>query len=156
MTEYIKWLRSYVGNKPLIQCGTGVIIENDKGEILLIKRTDNKCWGYPGGSVELGERVEDTAKREVFEETGLVAENLSLFSVFSGEEIHYVYPNGDEVYNIDIVYICKKYSGVPTPDGVESEDIQFFSIDNLPENISPPLAKPISEYINMRKNKPAV
>lgn len=105
MTEYMKFLRGYVGQQPLLQCGASVIVENEAGELLLQLRTDNHCWGYPGGSVELGESVEETAKRELFEETGLVAEELVLFSVFSGEELYYIYPNGDEVHNIDIVYL---------------------------------------------------
>lgn len=152
MSGYIMWLRSFVGHKPLLQCGTGVIVENDKGEILLIKRTDNGCWGYAGGSVELGEKVEDTARRELFEETGLIAESLELFSVFSGEDTHYVYPNGDEVHNIDIVYICRKFSGELKPDKDEASDAKFFDIDNIPEKISPPLIVPLKKYIEMRKN----
>lgn len=145
------WLRSFVGHKPLLQCGAGVIVENEKGEILLIKRTDNCCWGYAGGSVELGEKVEDTASRELFEETGLIAEKLELFSVFSGEDTHYTYPNGDEVHNIDIVYICRKFSGNLNPDKIEASDAKFFDINSIPENISPPLIVPLKKYIEMRK-----
>ena len=141
-----------MGHKPLLQCGAGVIVENEKGEILLIKRTDNGCWGYAGGSVELGEKVEDTACRELFEETGLIAKDLKLFSVFSGEDTHYVYPNGDEVHNIDIVYICRKFSGELKPDKNEASEAKFFGIDNIPEDISPPLIVPLKKYIEMRKN----
>ena len=116
------------------------------------KRTDNGCWGYAGGSVELGEKVEDTASRELFEETGLIAEELELFSVFSGEDTHYTYPNGDEVHNIDIVYICRKFSGNLNPDKIEASDAKFFDINSIPENISPPLIVPLKKYIEMRKN----
>ena len=151
MSGYIMWLRSFVGHKPLLQCGAGVIVENEKGEILLIKRTDNGCWGYAGGSVELGEKVEDTACRELFEETGLIADNLELFSVFSGEDTHYIYPNGDEVHNIDIVYICKAYHGEMKADLNEASEVRFFDINNLPDNISPPLIVPIKKYIECNK-----
>lgn len=151
MSDYIMWLRSFVGHQPLLQCGAGVIVENDKGEILLIKRSDNGCWGYAGGSVELGEKVEDSACRELFEETGLVADELELFSVFSGEDTRYTYPNGDEVHNIDIVYICRKFHGELCPDITEAKDAVFFNIDSLPENISPPLIVPIKKYLEMRK-----
>lgn len=152
MSGYIMWLRSFVGHQPLLQCGTGVIVENENGEILLIRRTDNGCWGYAGGSIELGERVEDAATRELFEETGLEALSLELFSVFSGEDTRYTYPNGDEVHNIDIVYICREYKGELKPDNEEASEARFFDINNLPENISPPLIVPLEKYVEMRKN----
>ena len=107
MSNYIMDLRKIVGHRPLLQVGAGVIVEDALGRVLLQLRSDNHCWGYAGGSVELDEVVEEAAKRELFEETGLVANELSLFGVFSGKETHYIYPNGDEVSNIDIVFICK-------------------------------------------------
>ena len=107
MSNYIMDLRKIVGHRTLLQVGASVILEDAQGRILLQKRSDNHCWGYAGGSVELDEVVEDAAKRELFEETGLIAEKLELFGVFSGKETHYVYPNGDEVSNVDIVFICK-------------------------------------------------
>ena len=73
--------------------------------MLLGKRTDNHQWGYAGGSIELGETVEEAAKRELFEEMGLVADEMELFYINSGEETHYIYPNGDEVYNVEIIEI---------------------------------------------------
>lgn len=95
MSNYILDLREFVGKRPLIQCGTSVII-SDKNKILMQLRTDNKKWGLPGGSVEIGEKVEETAVREVKEETGLTIclNGLKLFGVFSGERQHYIYPNG--------------------------------------------------------------
>lgn len=47
--NYIKEMRKVVGHAPLMVISCGVIIENDKGEILLQKRRDNGCWGLPGG-----------------------------------------------------------------------------------------------------------
>ena len=41
------------------------------------------------------------SKRELFEETGLIAHDLELFGVFSGKDLHYIYPNGDEVLSQD-------------------------------------------------------
>ena len=112
---YILDLRKYVGHRPLIQVGASVIVEDSQGRILLQLRSDNHCWGTCGGSIEPDERVEDAARRELFEETGLTAEALELFGVFSGPELHYVYPNGDEVSNIDIVFLCRSFTGeLPT------------------------------------------
>jgi ADP-ribose pyrophosphatase YjhB (NUDIX family) len=44
-----------------------VIVANDKGEILMIRRTDNGNWAVPGGGMELGESITDTAVRETSE-----------------------------------------------------------------------------------------
>lgn len=150
MTEYIKTLRKIVGHMPILQCGASVIVENEQGEILLQLRKDNYCWGYPGGSVELDEVVEEAAKRELFEETGLIANELKLFGVFSGKDMHYIYPNGDEVSNIDIVYVCSFYSGVLKKKKDEVIDLKFFPLSDLPENLSPPNIKALKEYIRKR------
>ena len=53
MGDYIMDMRRRVGHIPLMQCGASVIVENDRGEVLLQLRTDNGEWGYPGGAVEL-------------------------------------------------------------------------------------------------------
>lgn len=139
MSGYILDLRKIVGHRPLLQVGASVIVENAQGEVLLQKRADNHCWGYAGGSVELDEVVEEAARRELYEETGLIAEDLVLFGVFSGKDTHYVYPNGDEVSNVDIVYLCKSYSGELKKQDSEVEELQFFRADALPEKLSPPI-----------------
>ena len=107
MPGYIMDLRKLVGNRTLMQCAASIIIVNEKNQILLGKRTDNHKWGYAGGSIELDEKVEDCARRELFEETGLIADEIEFFMVNSGPEVHYVYPNGDEVSNIEIIYVQK-------------------------------------------------
>ena len=113
-------------------------------------RTDNNCWACPGGLVDVNEVVEEAAKRELTEETGIVAHSLELFGVFSGEEHYHVYPNGDEISVVDIVYICKDFSGKVKADNLESIDAKFFPIDNLPENMSPPVIPVIKKYLDNR------
>jgi ADP-ribose pyrophosphatase len=146
MTEYMKRLRQLVGHEHVMQCGASVILVNDKNEMLLQKRRDNGCWGYAGGSVELSENTEITARRELFEETGLTAGKLELYGVFSGENQHYIYPNGDEVSNIDIVYVCREYSGELRCQASEVLELRFFALDSLPENLSPPVADIILKF----------
>ncbi|KPU26356.1 ADP-ribose pyrophosphatase [Caloranaerobacter sp. TR13] len=147
MLEYVKEMRKYIGHKPLLLCGASVIVIDSNGRVLLQHRKDNDCWGFPGGAVELGERVEDAAVREVFEETGLKIINMDLFGVYSGKELYYKYPNGDEVYNIDVVYISKSYSGDLHVDGFEAKDVRFFAIDEIPQKISPPAKPVINDFI---------
>ena len=59
MSNYIMDLRKVVGHAPLLQAGASIIVENENGQVLLEKRTDNHQWGYAGGSIELGETVEE-------------------------------------------------------------------------------------------------
>ena len=151
MSDYIMDLRTIVGHRPLLQVGASVIVVDSDNLILLQLRSDNHCWGYAGGSVELDEAVEDAAKRELFEETGLIAERLELFGVFSGKDTHYIYPNGDEVSNVDIVYICKHYTGKLKCQDGEVDALKFFPIDEIPENISKPIRKPLSKWIEQNR-----
>ena len=149
---YILDLRKYVGHRPLIQVGASVIVEDSQGRILLQLRADNHCWGTCGGSIEPDERVEDAARRELFEETGLTAEALTLFGVFSGPELHYVYPNGDEVSNIDIVFLCRSFSGELKPQADEVEKLRFFAVDEIPENLSPPIRPVVEKWIKLNRS----
>ena len=135
-------MRKVVGHRCILQVGASVILEDEHGRVLLQKRADNHLWGYAGGSVELDEKVEDAAKRELFEETGLTANSLELFGVFSGKELHYIYPNGDEVSNIDVVYVCRDYCGELKRQEDEVVELKFFDYANLPEKLSPPI-KPV-------------
>ena len=151
MSGYIMELRKIVGHRPLLQVGAGVIVENGKGEVLLQKRADNHCWGYAGGSLELDEVVEDAARRELFEETGLIAKELELFGVFSGPDTHYIYPNGDEVSNVDIVYLCRSYEGTLKCQEEEVEELRFFPADALPDDLSPPIRKPLLQWAKLKR-----
>lgn len=150
MSNYIMDLRKIVGHLTLIQVAASVIIENDKGQILLGKRTDNHKWGYAGGSIEIDEKVEDCALRELYEETGLVGEELEFFMISSGKEVHYIYPNGDEVSNVEIIYTCNKYHGELKPQLEEISELRFFDIDKLPKDISDPLVPVLDEYVKRR------
>lgn len=133
-------------------CGASVIIYKDN-KVLLQQRKDNKCWGYHGGRVELGEVVEEAAKRELFEETGLKAESLEFFGVFSGLELHHIYPDGNEVYIIDIVYTCNNFSGDIKMQESECIDMKWFSYNEIPENLSPPIESALRKFVTQQTLK---
>lgn len=134
--NYIKEMRKDVGHAPLMVASCGVIIENDKGEILLQKRRDNGCWALLGGSMEIGEKFIETAKREVYEEAGIEIGELTLFGIYSGEDGIITYPNGDVCYGTGIVFKTTVYSGEIQNNTEEALEHRFFNKTNLPDNIN--------------------
>jgi ADP-ribose pyrophosphatase YjhB (NUDIX family) len=75
-----------------IRVGSAVVLENDKGEVLLVKRKYEPAKGYwvlPGGRIEYGESFTATPVRELKEETGLnisVGDQIGAFEIISPEE----------------------------------------------------------------------
>ncbi|WP_332646770.1 NUDIX hydrolase [Lysinibacillus sp. 54212] len=132
--EYYKYLRQYIGSKPLILPGSVVIICNTKDEVLLQQRPDGK-WGLPGGLMNLGESFEQVAEREVFEETGLNVESLKMLGVFSGEDYYMKAPNGDELYCVTAVFLTKHVNGNISCDSSETLALHYFDYAHLPENM---------------------
>lgn len=134
--SYVKELRELVGNRPLILPGAVVIILNNQNEVLLQHRTDGG-WGLPGGLMELGESLEETARREVKEETGLIIDELELIGVFSGEDYFLKVANGDELYSVTAVYVTRDIQGEIEVDLTESIEVQYFQLEGLPDGLLP-------------------
>ena len=125
--------------------GAAIIIYQEN-KVLLQKRKDNGYWAIHGGAVEIGEIVEEAAKRELYEETGLIANNIVLFDVYSGEDRLFTYPNGDKVYLIGIVYMCKDFSGNLKLETDETSDLKWFKVNEYPEHIHPPNKRLLDDF----------
>jgi ADP-ribose pyrophosphatase YjhB (NUDIX family) len=144
--DYITSLRKHIGHAPLLMVGAGMLVVDGNHRLLLLERTDVDCWGLPGGAVELGESVEKAARRETREETGLEIGEISLFGVFSGPRYHFIYPNGDEVYNISIVYLCRDWTGGIRLNN-EHRGWAWFTATDIPKNTCPPIRSIVERYI---------
>jgi 8-oxo-dGTP pyrophosphatase MutT (NUDIX family) len=153
--NYVKGLRKLVGTRPLILPGAVVMILNDHHELLLQHRTDGG-WGLPGGLMELGESLEETARREVKEETGLEVGELDLVNIFSGAEYYFKVSNGDELYSVTAVYATKDVRGKMEVDETESVEIQFFKLDELPDGLTDEYRSYITPYIDQLKKESEV
>jgi len=148
MTGYIAEMRRLVGHRTIMQCAASIIVVDEQGRLLLGRRTDNHLWGYSGGAMEIDEYVEDGARRELQEEMGLTAEELEFFCVNSGPEAHYIYPNGDEVSNMEVVYLCRKYHGELRPQESEIEELRYFDPAEITmDMISPPIRPVMKKYL---------
>lgn len=133
--DYIQHLRSMVGNEKVIMVVAGAFVLDEKNRVLMQKRSDNGQWGFPGGFMELGENVQDTARREIYEETGLKLDELELFGIYSGPQYDKTFSNGDQVSLVHVLFICKRYSGELVESNDESIENKFYSLEELPKNI---------------------
>ena len=136
MDDYLKELRKRTNHMPLLLPHSVVVLFNEQGEVLLEERSDDGYFDFPGGGIDLKETAEDAARRELLEETGLIADELELFKVYSGEITHYVYFNGDEIYGVDLVYICNQYHGEFKPQLEEVKTLKFYNLQDMPEKMS--------------------
>ncbi|MBU2662169.1 NUDIX domain-containing protein [Actinoplanes bogorensis] len=130
--SYVERLRPLVGHEPLVVAAAGVLVRDDRGRILLQQRSDDRTWCIPGGAVEPGERLEEAARRELREETGLLAGELTLLMARSGPECLLVYPNGDQCQVISVTYRAESWSGRLDRADPETVDLRFFDLRGLP------------------------
>ena len=107
--DYVTYIRSLVGHKKIMMNAAGCIIVNDQKEILLQLRGDDHFWGLPAGIMELGEKPEDTAKREVFEETGYEVELVQYLGDYHNFDKHW--PGGDCAHIICFIYEARIIGG---------------------------------------------
>jgi 8-oxo-dGTP pyrophosphatase MutT (NUDIX family) len=128
---YIAEIRKLVGTRPLILVGAEVLIFDPAGRLLLQRRSDTGDWAIPGGMMEPGETLEENARREVLEETGLEIGEMELLGIYSGPKFYYKYPHGDEVYNVSAAYITHSFMGELRTDS-ESTSLEFYPLDDLP------------------------
>lgn len=134
--SYIKDLRKYVGHEPILTAGVGLFVFNNQNKVLMQLRTDYNQWGFPGGAMDLGESFEETAIRELKEETNLNIKEMKMLKVLSGKDTYREYPNGDKLYDITAIFVVTDYDGVLKVNDDESSKLDWFSIDKLPENMT--------------------
>ncbi len=119
-----------------------IIIENMAGIVLIERANPPFGWAIPGGFVDYGESLEDAARREALEETGLSIELLCQFHTYSD-------PSRDtRQHNISTVFIAKA-DGIPKA-GSDAKQVRVF--------ITPPQplvfdhAKILGDYFQWLKN----
>ena len=149
--SYIRDLRTLVGHRPLILVGVLVMVFDEQHRLLLQHRTDDNTWDFPGGYMEPGETTEETARREVREETGLDIGELTLFRVFAGKEFYYECPNGDQVFSVSPVYVTNHARGDLCPDGDEGSEVRYFPIDDLPKEMLPQVKMMIESFLRSNR-----
>nr|WP_307776212.1 NUDIX domain-containing protein [uncultured Cetobacterium sp.] len=118
-----------------------VILAEYKGKFLLVKHRDRDTWEIPGGHRDMGEKINDTADRELKEETGakqFKIEAICEYSVTLEEQTRY-----GRLFYVNIEVLGE------LPDS-EIEKIDFF--EELPENLTYPTIQPkLVQEVLLRK-----
>ena len=108
-----------------------VVVVNDVGEILLIRRSDNDNWALPGGAIDLGESLTQAAVRETREETGIECEITGLVGIYTDPKHVILYTSNGEVrQEFSIVLTARPVGGQPTPSS-ESTEVRWVAHDDL-------------------------
>lgn len=127
--DYIHALRAELGSRKIILNCAGALIADAGGKLLLQRRSDNGCWGFPGGLLELNETYGEAALREIREETGLTVALTAFLGIFHNHDM--VWSNGDRGHTIGAYYAAKIVGGTLRADE-ESLELRFFGREEIP------------------------
>jgi 8-oxo-dGTP pyrophosphatase MutT (NUDIX family) len=134
--SYLGQLRALAGERVLLFVGARGVVRDGAGRVLLIRRADNGYWALPAGAMELGESIVEAAAREVFEETGLIATELSPFALYTGARYTFTNMYGD-TYQLHVTaFRVDAWEGELRTETDETTDAGFFPLDGLPEPLS--------------------
>lgn len=123
--------------------GAFAIIFDNQDRVLLCHRRDYDLWNLPGGGVEFNEAPWECVVREVKEEVGLNVEVERLAGVYSKQN------QADIVFS----FVCRIIGGELTLTD-EADQIEYFSIGEIPKNTSPKQVERIKDVINNKSKLP--
>jgi len=114
-----------------------VVVVNDAGEVLMIRRSDNDNWAVPGGAIDLGESMVEAAIRETREESGIECRISGIVGIYTDPRHVILYTsNGEARQEFSIVLTASAVGGTPTPSDessevawVRREDLGSYSMD---------------------------
>jgi 8-oxo-dGTP diphosphatase len=109
---------------PLAPAAIGIIFNDDRSAVLLIKRKDVPVWILPGGGIDPGETAEEAVIREILEETGYQIQI---------ERKCAEYTPVNKLTAFTSVFICRIIKGCPALSN-ETSAISFYPLHQLPSS----------------------
>lgn len=123
--------------RPTLLGVRALVVRGD--EVLLIRHRGGATpWSLPGGAVDPGERMEEGARREIYEEAGVTAEFQRVLGVYDAFRDNYV--------NYIIVFVFSAQREPLPPRSVEIAEARFFPFEGLPDGLDPGSRRRIAEY----------
>jgi ADP-ribose pyrophosphatase YjhB (NUDIX family) len=129
--EWISTVGEGVGGYITPRVAVAAVVGNDEGEILLTQRSDSGIWLYPVGWADVGYSPAEVAIKEVYEETGIEVEPVSLIAVLDGLRLGFSWM---PLYSL--VFHCKMVGGELAGHPLETRQVGFFSRDDLPQPLA--------------------
>jgi ADP-ribose pyrophosphatase YjhB (NUDIX family) len=111
--------------------GSSAVVVDDEGRILLQRRSDSGNWALPGGAMDIGETLAQSAIREVKEETGFDVRIERIVGIYSDPGHVFAYGDGEVRQEFSICLACAIVGGELRVSS-ESTDVRFFSLDEVP------------------------
>ncbi|MBN1304825.1 MAG: NUDIX domain-containing protein [Anaerolineales bacterium] len=121
-----------------ITIGVRLLLVKDR-QVLLVKHVYQDGWYLVGGGAKRNETLEQTARREAYEEAGAKLGEIRLFGIFS----HFPEGRTDHI----IVFVCEEFTFSGQSDA-EIDELRLFPLDQLPADILPGNSRRIAEYRN--------
>jgi ADP-ribose pyrophosphatase YjhB (NUDIX family) len=128
VAEWMKSIGKGVPGYVTPKLAVGCVVGNDKGEILLVQRSDSGVWLYPTGWADIGYSPAEVVVKEVHEETGIDVEPVRIIAVIDGVRNQFT-----RVPLYSIVFHCRPVGGDLIPHPLECRDVGWFSRDALPQ-----------------------
>jgi 8-oxo-dGTP pyrophosphatase MutT (NUDIX family) len=132
-----------------------VVVVNDAGDVLMIRRSDNGNWAVPGGAIDLGESMVQAAVRETREETGIECEITGLVGIYTDPKHLILYTSNGEVrQEFSILLTGVVIGGQPTPSS-ESSDVRWVPREELASyQMDRSMRLRLSHYLDERSSSP--
>ena len=136
-----------IGTGLYIGMGAAAVTVRDDGRILMVQRTDNSLWSFPGGYMHLGENAAYAAVREAHQKTGLQVIPERLLGVYTTTS-PCLYPHGDQVQPVFTVFLSRCGGGTLKADGEETSAVTWMTREQIAalEDIHP-LMRPLHTAI---------
>jgi len=130
--EHERRLRAKIGHMRVLAPAVGVVVRDEAGRILVQRRADNGLWALPAGAMDPLETPADAARRETWEETGVLIDVKRITGIYGGPHYHFTYiSSGDHAALLSIVLEGVPVGGTPTPDGHESTEVAYLPPDEV-------------------------
>ena len=108
--------------------GSSAIVVDDRNRILLQRRTDSGNWALPGGAMDIGETLAESAVREVKEETGFDVRIERIVGIYSDPGHVFAYDDGEVRQEFSICLACA-ITGGSLQVSSESTAVEFFTFE---------------------------